>query len=406
MNRSFLFSFMALSATALSAQQTIDLSLGAGYSNDVYYSLANGLVKTEPATNWDLAFTARVVDAAILINEAKGVKAWLAANDTNDWAGLDTTGMHNFPLHNSTEAWEVGALNNTGSGAHPDYGWGTYNQITHDVNGSRIFVLEWADGTYAKMLVKYMKASGFVSFRLAPLDGGVETTVTANKMSYPGKNFFYYNASSEQFLDREPLSADWDLVFRRYLESIQAGPSTVWYPVTGVQTNLGLGTAEVRDELPAMADSALYARDTDDISRIGSDWKYFDNTAFQWFIPDSLSFFVASKAGGIYQVYFTTFSGSSTGNFSFVQGPSNIFSTPEIGTPMALVYPNPANQWMELNGLGAEADIELIDAHGRTVYRNQGRVERVSTAHLAPGLYTVRMSNGLHTSILRLLIQH
>jgi len=406
MKRLLLFSCIALSVTGLRAQQTIDLSLGAGYANEVYYSLANGLVKTEPAANWDLAFTARVVDAAILINEAKGVKAWLAANDTNDWAGLDTTGMRNNPLHNSTEAWEVGALNNTGSLTHPDYGWGLYNSITHDVNGSRIFVLQWADGTYAKMLVKYMKASGAVSFRLAPLNGGVETTVTTSKMNYPGKNFFYYDATTEQFLDREPLSANWDLVFRRYLEGIQAGPTTVWYPVTGVQTNLGLGTAEVRDVLPAIADSALYARDADDVSRIGSDWKYFDNTAFQWFIPDSLSFFVASQAGGIYQLYFTAFSGSSTGNFSFVQRPSNIFSTPEIEASLARVYPNPAHQWMALNGIGTEAEVELIDAQGRSVYRGPGGVERVSVAHLASGLYTVRVLDRGNTATLRLLIQH
>jgi hypothetical protein len=390
MFRPFLLSTFVLGFNALTAQQTIDLSMGAGYASDVYYSLANGQIRTEPALNWDLAFTARTVDAAILINEAKGVKAWVAANDTNDWANLDTSGMRAFPLHNSTEAWEVGALNNTGSGAHPDYGWGTYNQITHDVNGSRIFVLQWADGSYSKLLIKYMKASGLVSFRYAPVSGSFETTVTVNKQAYTGKNFFYFDAQNEQFLDREPLSNQWDLVFRRYLEGIQAGPSTVWYPVTGVQTNLGLGTAEVRDLLPPIADSALYSRDALDISRIGSDWKYFDNTAFQWFIPDSLSFFVASKAGGIYQVYFTAFSGSSTGNLSFVQRPSNIFSSPELELNAFALYPNPASDYFEVSALETPENLSIVDMQGRVLRQIERASGRISVADLPVGVYALR----------------
>ncbi len=405
MFRPLFLSVMACGFINLSAQQTIDLSLGAGYSNDLYYSLANGLIRTEPALNWDLAFTARTVDAAVLINEAKGVKAWVAATDTNDWAGLDTSGMRNNPLHNSTEAWEVGALNNTGSGAHPDYGWGTYNQITHDVNGSRIFVLQWADGSYSKMLIKYMKASGLISFRLAPLVGGFETTVTTSKLNYPGKNFFYYDAANGQFLDREPLSSSWDLVFRRYFEGIQAGPSVIWYPVTGTQSNIGVQTAEVRAELPAIADSALYARDDLNVSRIGSDWKYFDNAAFQWFIPDSLSFFAESKAGGVYQVYFTAFSGSQTGNFSFVQRPSNIFSADEFGPSIRSVFPNPAADFFEVSSTESIESLTILDMHGRILRSIAEPKGQISVADLADGLYVLALeSNGQRSSV-RLLVK-
>jgi uncharacterized lipoprotein YehR (DUF1307 family) len=36
--------------------KSYNVSMGAGYANDIYFSLANGVVSTPNRTEWDLAF--------------------------------------------------------------------------------------------------------------------------------------------------------------------------------------------------------------------------------------------------------------------------------------------------------------------------------------------------------------
>lgn len=354
---------------ALMAQQTVNFSMGTNYTNDVYYSLPGGVIKTEPAQNWHLAFTVRPIDASIMINEAAGVKAYLASNNVADWPTLDTAGMLNNQLHNSSESWELGAFANLGT-SHPDYGWGEYNQITHNVNASRIFVIELSDGSFRKFIVDEMNATAQTfTFRLADLDGSNEITHTVAKTNYAGKNFFYYDILADQFLDREPLSSEWDLVARRYDIEIPAGPMTFHYIVGGVQTNLEVKSAEVRGTIVTPADSVNYVLTDDDISNIGSDWKNFDNSTFQWSIVDSLSYFVSSNSGGIYHIRFTDFGGSATGDIEFIQSPEQSIGLDDFTSFALLPYPNPAidRVSLPLTGLKGEVQLQLIDLNGRVI---------------------------------------
>ena len=78
MKRSFTFLLTLTISYAAQAQQPVALSMAPGYANELYYSLEDGLIKAEPANNWDLAFATDAFDASIMINEARGVAVFKA----------------------------------------------------------------------------------------------------------------------------------------------------------------------------------------------------------------------------------------------------------------------------------------------------------------------------------------
>ena len=355
--------FALLTSGLMAQNQAVNLSMGAGYANDIYYSFANGQVKTEPGNNWHLAFTARIVDASIMINEVGGqVEAYVAANDTTSWATLDTTGLAWTALHNSTEDWALGALSNLNT-PFPDYGWGTYSTITNNVVGTRIFILK-IGGIYKKFMVRIMKTNGDYIFRMANLDGSNEVVKTVNKNNYSGKNFFYYNVLTDQFLDREPATASWDFVVRRYLTEIQS----TWYPVTGIQTNLNRVSSMISGVDTASNNWSSVPLD-DVIDNIGSDWKSFNNTTFAWELADSTIYFATSVTGDLYKVVFTSFAGSSSGNFSFNQRLVSGVGVAENEAPSFTAYPNPSHGSVNLVLENPETirAISIVDLAGRVV---------------------------------------
>jgi len=403
------FAFFTAAAFLAQAQQTVNLSMGASYANDIYYSFAGGEIKTEPALNWDLGFTIRPQDASILINEAKGVKVFVVSDNINDWNSIDTSGMRLRELYNSTESWNLGALANMGT-SHPDYGWGQYNQITHNVNAKRLFVMQLADGSYKKLIIDEMTAAGQqFTFRLADLDGNNEITKTAIKTNYAGKNFFYYNIADDQFLDREPMSAEWDMVFRRYSLPIQAGPVVLNYIVMGAQTNIGIRSARVLGAIPNAADSVNYTLDNTDMSRIGSDWKSFNNSTFQWALTDSLSYFVTSQGGRIYQLIFTAFGGGSTGDISFSQNRGTSIGIQESTLSEFKIFPNPTKDLLNIQSESSSFHIALLDNSGRTLLEKQidNQTEtQLNLAFLPSGSYFVRIQSENKLSTLRVILSH
>jgi len=52
----------------LSAQQVDSVEMGAGYSNDVFYSLENGEIKKSPNNTWDLGFRTGFRSDGIFVN--------------------------------------------------------------------------------------------------------------------------------------------------------------------------------------------------------------------------------------------------------------------------------------------------------------------------------------------------
>ena len=111
--------------------------------NDIYYRLSDGLTTPVARATWDIAFSVAAREAAILTNGGSGVtlKAYPVTPNWT-WAdAIDTTGYHNWTaLNNSDTTWVEGAFNMNATG-HPNYGWGVYNEVTHNLNGVSLYII-------------------------------------------------------------------------------------------------------------------------------------------------------------------------------------------------------------------------------------------------------------------------
>ncbi|HEX7412305.1 MAG TPA: hypothetical protein VF298_09210, partial [Bacteroidales bacterium] len=140
MKKNFYISILAIALTALSAQflqarnseglVKDSVAMGAGYANEIYYSMANGQVASVPRTQWDIAFRTPNRSSSIMINEGASVMLYTyPKSDTSGWATVDTVGIKSWkPMYNSQDDWENGAFSRNAKG-HPDYGWGIYNTV-------------------------------------------------------------------------------------------------------------------------------------------------------------------------------------------------------------------------------------------------------------------------------------
>lgn len=286
------------------------LSLGAGYTNDIYYRLSDGLVTTVPRSNWDIGFSVSPREAAILTNGAAGVtlKAYPASWTWN--SAIDTTGYNNWTnLYNSDTTWTEGAFNMNETG-YPNYGWGNYDIVTHNVSGVSLYIIKTRSGSLKKIWIEEkLSVDQQYVFRYSDLDGTNEKDVT---LSLAGKNnnFVYYSLDTDEEVDREPDNSEWDIVFTKYIDN------SINYPVTGVLQNIGI-TAQSGTETDPSSKLMPIAGYLTDISTIGSDWKIIDMNTYQYSIDESRVFFVKDGENNIFRIRFTAFEGSATGNLSF-----------------------------------------------------------------------------------------
>jgi hypothetical protein len=295
------------------------LTLGSTYANDVYYSLTKGVVATVPRTNWDIAFQTGSRSSTIIINGGAGIKLYkFPGGDINAWANVNTAGIAGWPvLNNSDTTWSLGAFERNSLG-HPDYGWGIYNSVTHDVVGDSLFVIQLKDLTYRKLWIKKkVSVENKYIFQFANIDGSGSVTDTVNCAPYTGKNFIYYSFASKDVVDREPAKDNWDFVVTKYLEMIPDGSGgKVPYPVIGVLTNTGVRSAQL-DNVPVTTTDYSAVKFITPISEIGSDWKSFNMSTNQWSIAGNRVYFVRNTSLSVFKLVFTGFEGSSTGVIRF-----------------------------------------------------------------------------------------
>lgn len=370
MKRIYTLSAAFMIAAAVSAQTVDTVSTTAGYAQDVFYSLPNGIVKSEPKENWDLAFQiGGQTDFSILANTqgigrvyqsplATAAGSWdpatapaLTAIDTTDltavWQRLD----------NDPTNWDLGALsiNSEAGGVWQDVGWGYYDMQgditgeTHLTYGDSIFVIKTAAGNWKQFYINKFKNGQYI-FTYADLDGSNQVTDTLAKGDYTGKNFAYYSLDNSTALDREPLSTNWNLLFTKYITFDYPGAEGTPQSVTGVLTNTKTEAVKAypvdvtSDDFSTLTFSA-------DKNIIGHAWKSLNYETFQYDVADSTVYYVTNAVNtdttNIYKIVFLEFGGTANGNY--------IFSKKLVGSVVATgindlaanftaldIYPNPA----------------------------------------------------------------
>lgn len=401
MKRILLPLFVALIITNHTQAQVINdtVSIGASYANQKWYSLQNDEQGSAPKNNWDIAFDVSGFGSSIHINSLIGTLLWkYPTADTSGWSTLDTTGITAWPkLYNSDTSWAIGAFDKGMDLSNSfDLGWGEYNPTNHIVTGDSLYVIKLSNGAYKKLLIESL-AGGIYSFSYADINGTNLQNALLTKSTYTGKNFGYYSIQTDLALDREPTSANWDLIFTQYTTFI---PSA--YTVSGILANIGVKVAKANniDDVTTYNNWNAHTFITP-INEIGYDWKAFTGTAYA--IEDSLIYFVKTNAGDIWKVVPTGFGGGSTGNYMFSKELlSSVGIKDEAKNNPALlsVYPNPSvggNTTIiyDFENSVSSVVLNVYDLSGKTVYSeklnsNSGlHTHNLITSVLKSGMYFI-----------------
>jgi hypothetical protein len=416
-------SIAAFSTAAFSQTITDTIETGAAYANDVYYSLKNGEVKSVTNSDWQLAFSIGVFNVAIRANTNTSSSGEGAVTiyecpetDMSKWTTFNTASYDTWPiLENSDEDWETGAFNaNTGDMGPSDYGWGDYDQTTHNVNGNRFFVVEIrSNGSFIpKKLFITSKEFGNWFIKYANLDGSNEKIMEVSSDDFAGKNFAYLSLLTDSLKNREPQSTSWDFMLTRY-KGWQ--PQGQYYPVTGILTNMDVVTAEVR----GVEEDSSTINDTTNVSEsmseIGSDWKVLNSQMNGYDMVDQLSYFVKAKDGAFWKLVFTGFAGSSNGQTIFNKTKVATETTGLIKTGRNVknlaVYPNPSNDVMNVlfDVEMANTIITITDLTGKMmkeehVSGNGFKAHPMNVSDLAKGIYLLNVTNGDSRSVQKIVI--
>jgi hypothetical protein len=393
------------------------LTMGPGYANDIFYSFKNGEISTAARDTWDIAFYTPKFSAGIIINEGDGVELYTyPKGDTSAWASVDTSGMSGWKkMYNSPEYWEDGAFNVNALG-HPDYGWGWYNSINHNVYGDSLYIIKTASGIKKLIIQAKLSVQNIYNFKYADLDGNNKQTISLDVTPYETKRFIYYSLETDEAIDREPAKENWDIMFTKYYDLVSDNEGNqVPYLVTGATSNVGIFSNNFYPVGPDYDD--YMSKPFDSLKNsIGYDWKSFDMGTFEWTVKDSNYYFVKTFDGDVFKLQFISWEGSTTGNFEINTTEVGYAAIDEtiLSSSNLEVYPNPARDHFTLrsdfagNGLNK---MIITDEAGKTIFqRDYANTElskgiNVNNLNLNPGLYLIIIKGNNFTKTQKLIIQ-
>lgn len=400
----YTFAFIAglFHTGSLAADNIYDsISMGGGYANDIFYSMENGVIKSEPGNNWEIAFYTATMSAGISINDGLSLVLYTyPEDDTAGWHSVDVSNIESWtPMYNSDKSWEEGAFTRNALG-HPDYGWGIYNMANHNVVGDSIYVIQLADERLKKLWIQRKQSTtNTYYFKYANIDGSDEVSEVLEVNDYLDKMFVYYSLTEQQVIDREPPMNEWDILFSRYMgTTFDPDGNPTPYLVTGVlngaETGANVFHPVEEDYEDWEAAPMLYER-----SPIGHDWKTFNMETFEWQIQDELAYFVQTRDDEVYKLVFDYFDGMASGEIGFMKKKITYAS---LDTPFQIsnafrLAPNPATNFVRIHKdmeVQSQSRLMVFDRHGRMLVDknltpNQ-LTHEISIDHLTPGLYLVQ----------------
>lgn len=408
------FTLVLLSTViSVSAQTADSVTIGTSYAGKGFYTIGTGNDTITTNNDWDIAVASyTLMTVSIRINAGFGAELYRSTGDTTTWTTLDTAGLQGgvnwLRCHDTDTSFEPSAFEAFATG-HPNYGWGNYNSITHNVVGDKLFVIRLAGAVavYKKVWIKSFNAgSNSIDIRVSNLDNTGDNTFNVARNS--NKNYSYVALATSMVMDREPLKDSYDLTFEKYETDLGGG---TYYNVMGVKSNDGVKVTEANNILPADAYNvwySTYAPASTNMLEIGHDWKTFNMISFQWEIEDSLSYFVEDLQGDVYQIWFTGFGGSGTGKSVFNVRQAGWVSVEEQGNSIANfnIFPNPAADFINvsytMDNEFNSATLNIVDVTGKFITtqklgNNLGFNQTVidlTSMNLSPGVYVAQVLIG------------
>jgi hypothetical protein len=437
---------VAASAFAQGPWMTDAISMGTGYANDVYYQLRQGTSAFRTGDEWDLAFQTTVFgdpsfNATVRANHArKDVQIYSlhlsASNYFGNLSPADTVGKTSEAnrLYNADTSWGTGAFYQNRRTENPfSYGWGNYDMSTHYLSGDSLYLVVVKGIPYQFWLEEYISTpvdSVAYIFHVADFNNSnIHDQKLYRKSAsadFSDRLFAYYDIASNTVLSHEPTPRSaWDLLFTKYLTAVPGPNGMQQYAVTGVLMNLSRDVAKVQHMYPDDINSGnfqSFTRSTQ-IDAIGYDWKTFVNPGPNGYyqLDDSESYIIKSHSGNntqYWQLQFTEFEGSGTGNISFRKRLISTVGVHDVNNSQPAVFsiaPNPAsNQAMLLidGKTSGPAQMLITDMAGRVVrhetisLQNGINAFSLNTANWPAGIYAVQVAAQGWTLGSRLVVAH
>jgi len=405
-----LLSFL-LTSFGVNAQCPVSDSttMGASQINDVYYSLKNGVVKTVSNKNWHLAFSVMrsqfpgnpSTGVAVRLNSAgnnmKLVRLPATQNPAN-WRNIDTTGMYALPeLIDSDSSWFSTAFTKGYPTADPsNFIWGTYNSSSKHVDGTNVYILfNKAANIYKKVFIKQVSFDTMWSVVVSNLDNTDSNFVQIRKNAFPNRMFVYYNAVTNEVIDREPANNSWDLVWTKYTTFSVSTQGSGLFPLVGVLSNLGVQVAKnVGKKCDQVWLSTKTAQVNPKISLIGGDWKlHMGDGVFS--IADTFVYFITS-GNTTHKLTFKGYIGGATGKSTFNLYEATLSTNELLSTPQIKVVPNPINGIGEIITDSKVEKITIQNLQGQVILENS-LSNTFDISNYASGIYlmTVQTDKGL-----------
>lgn len=393
-------------STTIAQESFVEVTQGAGYANEAYYTLGTGSVTVVPVDQWDIAFTGGT-SANLMINEGAassgGQLGLYRLPDAYSFGDTLQPGWAEARLYNAESGEVAGAFSRVASPANPfDLGWGIYDPISHTVSNGPTYMIQERDSSWLKFRIQTLAQGQFI-FEYAELDGADHMIDTIDTRGDAARAMIHYSLRDQRVVDEIP--AQWDLVFTRYTTPLDDGEGNVLdYLVTGVLQAPGVEVAEVQTLDPATRTyDATQDSFQQDLDVIGYDWKSFDLQTFQFSIDPERLFFVKNREGEIWKIQFIDFEGSSTGVSVFTAARQDVVSsTTSFTTAYRVeVFPNPVADQFTIDWETGAPDIRvawrLLDAQGRLsrqgVLLPQGR-QYVDVSALTAGTYFLQIGQG------------
>lgn len=408
MKKILLTAFAIATTLCTIAQETIDVSMGAGYTSEVYYKLDTQTAITFQADSWDVAFLRNDdFNLSARVNDGIDIKVFEVADTPEQYGSVDVSNQNDWvELVNGNTNWEDGAFMQ-GSAT---FGFGEYNPATNHVEGTIVFVLQYDDGTYRKMIIE--DYFGAYTFKYATWDGSTwssDTTATVANTSNPDNRYNYYSLQNNQEVIAEPSEDNWDFVFRKYTSFIN--PPGQNYVVSGALHNPNVAVAQNQETSDADPNGLDYL---EEINTIGYDWKSFTGT---WNIDSDQKYYVKYENNTVFRMYFTDFGGSASGDLSFVlQDVTDLLSFESVSENLSFgMYPNPSLDgtvtivYENKNTAAATNTIRVYAVNGAQVYKtttlnNNGFFNKqLDLSFLDSGMYILQFDSG-DTTISKKLI--
>lgn len=409
----------ALAQVDANGYTTVNMTMGAGYQNRVFFDLSANSIVSQPANTWDIAFYRNsAMSFGTRINDAQNIEVYQASNNPNDWNTITTNNVSTYgnPLFNldNTTALQEGAFEQ----GTATYGWGEYNPGNHHVEGKVIFILKYlSSGEYVKFMID--DYFGGYTFKYAKWNASSSSwDATVSKTIANGSDDAYFNyfsfSTGEKVSNQEPSKANWDLMFTRYWTFYA---NIMMYRMAGVIQNSNITVARVQPETQAISTSTLPASATfsSNITTIGHSWKPTSGA------PTSDVVYYIKQGSEYYRLYFISNEGTATGNmyFKYKNITSTLGVTDVAGKKASFgIYPNPTTADKHVTVLfdvkekaNNKGSVEVYDLSGKKVYSaeltNQAGFYKqdLNLSHLSSGNYLVKITFGGSTETKKLIVK-